>query len=56
MSAYDFGIVVTDLVPTEEEASHAIRDVERTTNADAVRRAIDRWYLASWPGSGRQMR
>lgn len=44
MSAYDFGIPVAEIVPTDAEAAAAIRDVERSAGPEAVQRAIDDWY------------
>jgi hypothetical protein len=44
VSAYDFRIETTDLVPTAEEVDRFIHEVEAShPGADAVQRAIDRW-------------
>lgn len=45
LSAYDFRVPTTDLVPSEEEAERHIRDVEaRYPDPAALRARIDGWY------------
>jgi hypothetical protein len=53
VSAYDFGIPIADVVPTEADAARAIQDVEtRYTDPAAVQREIDGWYLGTVPLTG----
>ena len=45
MSAYEFGIPATDLVPSEQETARFIAEAEREyTDSAALERAIVGWF------------